>query len=280
MPGTGGPYRREPHAVLRPFVLEYWGLARDLGAMGGFTVTPDRHGELICCAGQMFAVRDGVREELPACFLIGLLDAPLRLESAGEVCVLSARLRAWAVGRVKTAAAGALGNWSDARHVLGTRLPLTQAAVLAREWRDAAEIMEQSLLDEVRRWNLGDAGTDLVTPFLAESPSATDEVAEEMATSGRQVERRVRALTGTSPKQLASLARFQRARDAIWADPLADLSRLAFDAGYSDQAHMTREFRRYAGETPARFARESAARKAWPSAQDVAFVQDPGTEEA
>ena len=37
---------------------------------------------------------------------------------------------------------------------------------------------------------------------------------------------------------------------------------------------MTRHFRRYSGQTPAQFARESLARKKWLAAQDVAFVQE------
>jgi hypothetical protein len=39
--GAGGRFRRDPHSALRPFVVEYWAIARDLGAMGGFTITPD-----------------------------------------------------------------------------------------------------------------------------------------------------------------------------------------------------------------------------------------------
>ena len=34
-------------------------MARDLAAMGGFTITPDRFGELICCVDDMFVARDG-----------------------------------------------------------------------------------------------------------------------------------------------------------------------------------------------------------------------------
>jgi AraC-like DNA-binding protein len=48
------------------------------------------------------------------------------------------------------------------------------------------------------------------------------------------------------------------------------LSVIASDLGFSDQAHLTREFRRHAGVTPGAF------RRAWsrPRAQAVRFVQD------
>jgi AraC-like DNA-binding protein len=81
-------------------------------------------------------------------------------------------------------------------------------------------------------------------------------------------------LTGTSSKQLACLSRFQKVRDAIWADPSIDLARRAFAAGYSDQPHMTREFRRYSGQTTSSFAREAMAKKKCLAAHDVAFVQE------
>ena len=78
------------------------------------------------------------------------------------------------------------------------------------------------------------------------------------------------------PERLACLSRFQRVRDAIWADPTIDLAGLAIEAGYSDQPHMTRHFRRYAGQTPAQFARSSVEKKKWLAAEDVAFVQEGG----
>jgi AraC-like DNA-binding protein len=263
-------------------------MSRDLAAMGGFTVTPDCFGELICCSDDLHAVGAAGREKLPACFLMALLDSPLRLEAGGVVRFLSARIRPWAVGRLLAAAAPgpslSTRGWIDAAPVLGSRLDLVAEMISRLDWTSASEVLEQSLLDEVGRWKLGklvqadsDMGMALVEPFLGEEPRPTAAIAGEQATTKRQVERRVRALTGTSPKQLASLSRFQRARDAIWADPSTDLARLAIDAGYSDQPHLTREFRRYAGQTPARFARESAERKRWLSklVPDVAFVQEP-----
>lgn len=273
--GGGGRYRRDAHPSLHRFVVEYWGLARDLAAMGGFTVTPDCFGELICCADEMDAVVGGVRERLPTCFFVGLLDGPLRLEAPGVVRCMAARLRPWAVGRFL-----AVGpdlpprGWKEAGGVFGPRLGLVAEMVGRCEWDSLSDLFDQVLMGEAARWDPGDAGDNMVGPFLGDSPRPTPAVARERSTSSRQVERRVRTLTGTSPKRLACLARFQKVRDAIWADPAVDLARLAIDAGYADQPHMTREFRRYAGQTPARFARESAARKRWLAAGDVAFVQE------
>ena len=56
-----------------------------------------------------------------------------------------------------------------------------------------------------------------------------------------------------------------------WRAGAADgLARLALDAGYADQAHLTREARRLSGRTPA----ELVASGAGPAGERVRFVQE------
>lgn len=273
--GTAGRFRYDPHHSLRPFVLEYWGLARDLAEMGGFTITPDRFGELICCVDDLYVIGGDGREKLPTCFTVGLLSGPLRIEAGGVVRCMAARLQPWTVGRFLAKHQDAApGGWKPAETIFGPRLARVAELVRRRDWQTLCGLYDQILMAEIGRWAPDAPEIDMVSQFVGERRRQTATVAGEQDTSRRQVERRVRALTGTSPKQLACLSRFQRARDSIWADPSLDLAGLAIAAGYSDQAHMTREFRRYSGQTPARFARESLARKLWLAARDVAIIQD------
>ena len=61
----------------------------------------------------------------------------------------------------------------------------------------------------------------------------------------------VKSIIGLSPKQVASVLRFETAVKAItaasddesWAD-------IAIACGYYDQSHFNREFRRYSGRPP------------------------------
>jgi AraC-like DNA-binding protein len=46
--------------------------------------------------------------------------------------------------------------------------------------------------------------------------------------------------------------RFQRLLQLASTGQSASLATLAFEAGYADQAHMTREFRQLAPDTPSR----------------------------
>jgi AraC-like DNA-binding protein len=92
---------------------------------------------------------------------------------------------------------------------------------------------------------------------LLRNPAARAEtVAAEVGLSARQFRRRCQAAAGYSPKTLQRVLRFQRfvrLLDAATAPP--DLAAAAAQAGYADQAHLTRECASLSGLTPATLAR-------------------------
>jgi AraC-like DNA-binding protein len=70
--------------------------------------------------------------------------------------------------------------------------------------------------------------------------------------SSRQLQRRFSAAVGYGPKTFHRILRFQRLLALARQQQVGDgnLSQLALDAGYADQAHMTREIQRLAGRQP------------------------------
>jgi AraC-like DNA-binding protein len=79
-------------------------------------------------------------------------------------------------------------------------------------------------------------------------------VAARLGISERQLRRRCQVGVGYGPRMLARVLRFRRFLSRIDAGA-ADLARLAAEAGYADQAHLTRESTRLAGLPPAVLAR-------------------------
>lgn len=67
--------------------------------------------------------------------------------------------------------------------------------------------------------------------------------------SHRRLIQLFRDSVGLPPKLYARLRRFQR----VLSVPMGDLSGLAITAGYSDQAHLHREFREFTGVTPSEY---------------------------
>lgn len=81
-----------------------------------------------------------------------------------------------------------------------------------------------------------------------------DTLARAAGWSVRTLQTRFLAAVGLSPKEFARVLRLQATLRALGGDsPLADL---AFDAGFADQAHATRELKRVTGLTPARLREE------------------------
>jgi AraC-like DNA-binding protein len=80
--------------------------------------------------------------------------------------------------------------------------------------------------------------------------AATGSARHELGIGDRQLRRRFGDAVGYSPKTLERILRFQRFLRLAQSHD-RDLARLALDAGYADQAHLTRECSRLAGLPPA-----------------------------
>ena len=85
--------------------------------------------------------------------------------------------------------------------------------------------------------------------ILAESPSVAN-AAQILGVSERTLERLVTDQTQRSPSYWRSLARIRRTAASLHEGTLADI---AAHYGYSDQAHMSREFKRWFGLSPTQF---------------------------
>jgi AraC-like DNA-binding protein len=99
---------------------------------------------------------------------------------------------------------------------------------------------------------------------LLEDPAArVERVADELALSERQLQRRFREFVGYGPKTLQRVLRFQRLLGALerGREQTGGLGRIAAAIGYSDQAHLTREARDLSGHSPVSLERALGALK-------------------
>ena len=81
------------------------------------------------------------------------------------------------------------------------------------------------------------------------------ELAERSGCSARHLNREFRGAVGLPVKTYAGVVRFHRALGLLSEDQLS-LSEAAFEAGYADQAHMTRAMRRFGGFVPSDIPRD------------------------
>ena len=83
----------------------------------------------------------------------------------------------------------------------------------------------------------------------------TEELADLAALSERQLRRQCVGLTGLPPKVLARVLRFRKAYQSLQSDAAKSLAEIALDCGYSDQAHFSHDFTRFAGCPPGAWAK-------------------------
>jgi AraC-like DNA-binding protein len=228
----------QPPEALRPFVKAGWTL--EAGGRPGewlrHDATPDGTIEIIrrLCG---LSVWGGPQ---PETFVAGLVTAPAPLRLSGEAGFVGIRLWPWAWNAVAILPSPALvDRWSDLGAAApGFAMPATVAAAF------------EALADRFRA---------LSPPTPAAAILAARNAAELASLSGwpaRRLQRWFAREIGVGPRTYLRLLRFQQTFAALpaSADSLADH---AAAHGFSDQAHMAREFRVLAG-APASRARRSA----------------------
>jgi len=185
----------------------------------------------------------------------------------------------WAVGVMLQPAAGLLVAGRSVDQLTDQTLPITEATGV-----DGGR-----LTDDVRRV-VGDSADDpdvrmqavlLFEEALRALPPVDDEgllvnaiveyaegnsevqrvsqVCEKFAISERSLQRLTARRIGLGPKWLIQRRRLHEAAERLRGPEPPSLARVAADLGYSDQAHLTRDFRKVTGLTPGEFAAEPRA---------------------
>lgn len=198
----------------------------------------------------------GADTDLGHAVLAGARDLAYLRRQPGRTITVGAQLRPGAARALFGIEAGELA---------GRHLPLPALVGADAEcWREQLQAQTRpadrlAVLERIlcRRQRPGLEPDRLVAAALARFNGGAD-VAAVVAQAGCShrhfIDRFVRAV-GLRPQRWRQVRRFQRLLEAARHAPHAPWSDLALAAGYSDQAHAAREFRRLAGTTPGAWRR-------------------------
>ena len=242
--------------------------------LASFEVQPDGYAEIIFYFGSTcsIATEEGW-QPLPSPFMMGLLNQPALFYTQNQLEVIGIRCYPWTVFDL-------LGLPSGKGGVRIFEHPIAQLQSALSEWIKAGKIGEA--LAEVQQYFLnarsgiptdsvlGKAG---VAMREANGTLPVSQVAAAAHATVRTLERKFKQSAGYTVKDVSGLMRFEQVRNHLWLHPAANLAGLAQELGYADQAHLSREFKRYSGTTPAAFARKTRSGKRAVSTDFVAFVQ-------
>lgn len=121
--------------------------------------------------------------------------------------------------------------------------------------RQRIDIVERFLLSQVRALH-ADRLVLQAVHLIHQSQGAIRirELAARLAISQSPFEKRFRRVVGASPKKFASIVRFNAVLAGLQAgESLADI---CFAHNFFDQAHLTKDFKQYTGDTPEQFRRD------------------------
>jgi AraC-like DNA-binding protein len=264
----------DPPVELRDKVKCFWYTSRDFGETpSSFEIVPDGYAEIVFHFGSPCRITyRGGWQSLPSPVLMGLLYEPILLSTKNQLEIIGVRCFPWTVFEL-------LGRPAiqDSERIVEHPLAHLQAPLAAclqaGELAEALTLVTQYFVQArpgLPRDNLlGKAGGAL---RQANGTLPVSQIAAAAHATVRTLERKFKQAAGHTVKEVSSLMRFEQVRNHLWRYPAANLAGLAQEMGYTDQAHLSREFKRYSGTTPAAFARQARQRTAG-TPNFVAFVQ-------
>lgn len=259
------PLSRPPKDLLRPFVRQLWvsdgGGARS-GGSGREMMLPSVSPHLVLRLAEnplrIFWNRDDAEGfTVSAAVIGGPRSAPYVKDTSQPVATVGAVLTPGAAGLLLGAPAKQFsGRHTALEDVWGVApvAELRQRLWAARSASCRLDLFEAALVARLPRLR----GIDpMIARALAgfEAGASVGAVVGRSDYSHRHFARRFTESVGLKPKTYCRLLRFGRVLDRLAAGPSETAADLAAEAGYADQAHLTREFRRFADLSPGRYRR-------------------------
>lgn len=248
-------------------------------------VTPDTYVELIFNFGTPYVLQTGEGfpdREMSVAFLVGLQHKPLLFRSSGTVKIVAIRFYAWGIRpfldiqqQTVSNVAIVLGHeWQELTDTLKPRIQ-------ANDYETAIVSVEDFLIGKLLTATCDSKEIQMAARMLYREKGQfrVAELADYCNTSTRQLQRRFQKEVGVSPKTLARTIRFEEIRKRLMFDPETSLTELAYEFGYTDQAHFIHDFKEFGNKTPGEFAAEvRMLQTVFHDNENVVFLQFPPLE--
>lgn len=253
----------EPPEELRDAIKCFWHEDRIYSdTPTSFEVLPDGYAEIIFHFGTGCSIiHEGKTQPLPSPFLMGLLNEPIHFSTKNHFQIIAVRCFPWTVFDLLGLPSGKNSVSIFEHPVAKLQVPLSQF-VAANKIADAIKLVTQYFMEMHAHISVDSmlykAG---IAMRAANGTMPVSDIAAAAHATVRTLERNFKQSSGHTVKDVSALIRFEQVRNTLWHYPETNLAGLAAESGYADQSHMSKEFKRYSGTTPAAFARRTKQSK-------------------
>jgi AraC-like DNA-binding protein len=232
-------------------------------------IVPDGRLELLVHLGDPFSRldRDGSAHIQDALLAAGQLTGPIHLAPGAWIDVVGVRLTPLGAHAILDLPLAQIANQVVSLRQLHPRAArVLEAVATARLGRAERAGRIMTVLSRLVQEPLDERIASALERLSAGSAGSIKTLANHWGWSPRTLERRFLNEVGLTPKMYQRVVRFRRAFQMLGQAGKGTWAQVAIRAGYYDQAHLIRDFRRLAG-TPPRdfFGRKPALAQAFTS---------------
>jgi AraC-like DNA-binding protein len=264
----------KPTNALAPFIKCFWYLERDYKQFGpGEVIWAKGDVELLFHFGARYI---NSKNEIISCsFLIGPLTNYINLTSFGNIRLVGARFHPGGFAPFFRISMNSLRNQivplSD---LIGRNAEILEERLFEASLEDSISVLQHFLLEKLHTVSYHPI-SELAKWVEKENGMVPLQNIEQLTgLSLRQIERKFNEFVGFSPKKMATIYRFNAAREHLRKHPEMDVMDLAFHYGYYDYSHFSKDFRKYLGITPIEFKNSMLATRGNHMKNDIVFLQD------
>jgi AraC-like DNA-binding protein len=226
-------------------------------------IVPDGCMEMIFHTGDLFQqfLPGGEIIWQPRSFVFGQITQPLEIAPSGVTGIMAARFEPDGFAPFLSLPLEQMENRAvPLVELFGEEGILIEQQVLqAQTYEERKQQMTTFLINRMRSSQyLNSFIRGCVDTLLKSQGQITvDTLAAQAGISRRQLERKFSGAIGLSPKQLSKMIRLQAAIKRIDQKQYENLTALAHESGYFDQAHFIKDFKEFSGISPRQFYREN-----------------------
>lgn len=222
-------------------------------------IIPDGCMEMIFHCGDLYRqyLADGSSLIQPRSFVFGQITHALDIEPTGETAIFSVRFQPDGFTAFASMPVEQMENRAVPLHELFGEegIVLEKEILQALATEDRISIIERFLLQKMIT---PESVNQLVKSSIAMilrlgGQASVDELSENLQINRRQLERKFSTMIGLSPKQLSKIIRLQAALKFLSTQNTENLTTVAYESNYYDQAHFIRDFKEFTGLSPKQF---------------------------